>query len=171
MARWEIIFLSTNHKTTSGQIFTRWKIEKEEKAAQQKQKRGKAGKMKKIKDKYGDQDEEDRQAAMDLLHGAQSERKGKRKQKKENFKEPKNQRGQKQKPKEKEGNVFQRAAEELAPPEAMENPDDESVGNTHGKNSAGVSHSKPGQEIIAKEKKKRLPLLNIKATRKAWQNP
>merc|ERR1712137_225113 len=103
-----------------------WKIEKEEKAAQQRQKRGKAGKMKKIKDKYGDQDEEDRQAAMDLLHGAQSERKGKRKQKKEWVKEPKTQRGQKQKPKEKEGNVFQRAAEELAPPEIM-NPDQESL--------------------------------------------
>lgn len=80
--------------------------------------------MKKIKDKYGDQDEEDRQAAMDLLHGAQSERKGKRKQKKEWTKEPKTQRGQKQKPKEKEGNVFQRAAEELAPPEVI-NPEDE----------------------------------------------
>ena len=82
--------------------------------------------MKKIKDKYGDQDEEDRQAAMDLLHGAQSERKGKRKQKKEWVKEPKTQRGQKQKPKEKEGNVFQRAAEELAPPEIM-NPDQETL--------------------------------------------
>ena len=82
--------------------------------------------MKKIKDKYGDQDEEDRQAAMDLLHGAQSERKGKRKQKKEWVKEPKTQRGQKQKPKEKEGNVFQRAAEELAPPEIM-NPDEDSL--------------------------------------------
>lgn len=130
----------------STRIFRRakpaWKIEKEEKAAQQKQKRGKAGKMKKIKDKYGDQDEEDRQAAMDLLHGAQSERKGKRKQKKEWTKEPKTQRGQKQKPKEKEGNVFQRAAEELAPPEAMDNLDDESGGNTHGKKSAGEEPQK-----------------------------
>ena len=97
--------------------------------------------MKKIKDKYGDQDEEDRQAAMDLLHGAQSERKGKRKQKKEWTKEPqKPQRGQKQKPKEKEGNVFQRAAEELAPPEAM-NPDEESAGNM--KKSSGESEDKP----------------------------
>ena len=95
--------------------------------------------MKKIKDKYGDQDEEDRQAAMDLLHGAQSERKGKRKQKKEWTKEPKTQRGQKQKPKEKEGNVFQRAAEELAPPEVM-NPDEESVGNMK---KSGESEEKP----------------------------
>ena len=55
-----------------------------------------------MKDKYGDQDEEDRQAAMDLLHGAQSERKGKRKQKKQPINESKPQRGQKQKPKEKE---------------------------------------------------------------------
>ena len=99
--------------------------------------------MKKIKDKYGDQDEEDRQAAMDLLHGAQSERKGKRKQKKEWTKEPKTQRGQKQKPKEKEGNVFQRAAEELAPPEAMDNPDEESGENAHGmKKSAGEKPQK-----------------------------
>ena len=93
--------------------------------------------MKKMKDKYGDQDEEDRQAAMDLLHGAQSERKGKRKQKKEWTKEPKTQRGQKQKPKEKEGNVFQRAAEELAPPEAM-NPDEE-IASGNMKKSSGES--------------------------------
>lgn len=116
-----------NQKQKKERAKPAWKIEKEEKASQQKQKRGKAGKMKKIKDKYGDQDEEDRQAAMDLLHGAQSERKGKRKQKKPT-QESKNQRGQKQKAKEKEGNVFQRAAEELAPPETM-NPDEESLGN------------------------------------------
>ena len=87
--------------------------------------------MKKMKDKYGDQDEEDRQAAMDLLHGAQSERKGKRKQKKQPINESKPQRGQKQKPKEKEANVFQRAAEELAPPEVM-NPDEEALKKSSG---------------------------------------
>merc|ERR1712131_568105 len=56
-----------NQKQKKERAKPAWKIEKEEKAAQQRQKRGKAGKMKKIKDKYGDQDEEDRQAAMDLL--------------------------------------------------------------------------------------------------------
>ena len=48
-------------KTKKERAKPAWKIEKEQKQNEQRQKRGKANKLKKIKEKYGDQDEEDRQ--------------------------------------------------------------------------------------------------------------
>jgi len=103
-----------------------WKLEKEAKQSEQRAKRGAKSKQKKIKEKYGDQDEEDREAAMALLHGSggsnkKTTRKGKYEFKKDYVPQQKRQSRGKAKVKEpKEGNVFQRAEVELAPPEEIE---------------------------------------------------
>ena len=68
-----------------------------------------------MKEKYGDQDEEDRLAAMELLHGSSNKKTG-RKAKKGQTQTPssKPQRGAKKVKDEKNGNTFQRADVELA---------------------------------------------------------
>ena len=75
-----------------------------------------------MKEKYADQDEEDRLAAMELLHGKSGKsKKEKRQSKKEQKPERKvgNNRGQSKKKEVKTGNVFQRANEELPPPQEI----------------------------------------------------
>jgi hypothetical protein len=98
-----------------------WQLDHEEAKAEKdkfRKKRGKAGKEKKMKEKYGDQDEEDRAAMMEFLGSAGAKKQPKKLQRQAK-RESKGVRGQKKPPKEKKGNTFERANEELAPPEVL----------------------------------------------------
>jgi len=98
-----------------------WQLEHEEAKAEKdkfRKKRGKAGKEKKMKQKYGEQDEEDRAAMMEFL-GSAGAKKLPKKLQRQAKRESKGVRGQKKPPKEKKGNTFERANEELAPPEVL----------------------------------------------------
>lgn len=98
-----------------------WQLEHEEQKAEKdkfRKKRGKAGKEKKMKQKYGDQDEEDRAAMMEFLGSAGAKKQPKKFQRQAK-RESKGVRGQKKPPKEKKANTFERANEELAPPEVL----------------------------------------------------
>ena len=106
-----------------------WQLEHEQQRAEKdkfRKKRGKAGKEKKMKQKYGDQDEEDRAAMMEFLGSAGAKKQSKKFQRaeKRELKKGGGARGQKKGPKEKKANTFERANEELPPPEVLpEDPD------------------------------------------------
>merc|ERR1712141_122925 len=78
-----------------------------------------SGKMKKIK-KYEDQDEEDKIAMMELMHGTSKNKKKQSKKEQKPERKTGSERGQTKKKETKTGNVFQRANEELPPPPEME---------------------------------------------------